>query len=355
MPDRRDVSDAVRWFWVAFWSTLLILLLLYLYVQAKVQLVYEVPPSPEASPPALSQTYLEKLQQVVPEVFREVRGDLDVAVAEIDALVSERVDAAFAPVYRAIPDFLDFHYSLLGEYAELAAAASDDIGRDLQRILFEDTDFETGFQHRLVEITHGADAIESEFFRLLRRRLHERMADHPAPQPEKLTELADIVMQDTRQRFGTGDLVLKGTGALVGGGAVATALAKTVGAKAATKLAAKAAGKTAIKATGVGGSATAGAAAGLLCGPAAWICAPVGGAAAAVAAWFATDKVVLEVDEYFNRDAFEAEVRGAIDTERLRVRDTLRSSYHARLHAMVSFNESRLRDMTTRELIEQSP
>jgi hypothetical protein len=71
-----------------------------------------------------------------------------------------------------------------------------------------------------------------------------------------------------------------------------------------------------------------------------------------VAAWFATDKVVIEIDEYLNRDAFELEIRAAIDVERERIANELATLYRDRFAQVIEDNRARFSEMTTRELIE---
>ena len=67
--------------------------------------------------------------------------------------------------------------------------------------------------------------------------------------------------------------------------------------------------KFGVKAAAKGGGAlAAGATSAVACsplGPVAFLC----GAGAAVVTWFAVDKIVVEVDEYFNRDEFEADLK----------------------------------------------
>lgn len=334
-------------FWALFWATIMVLALLYGYAQIKVaRLALDKHDRVLVDGPLYKQ-----LQLVLPEVFTDMQREFDAAVDDVEQLVSTHIDAAFEPVYAGIPAFLDFHYSVVGEYTELAAALSNRVGADLERILFTETDFERRRAQALAAISQGSDAILARLLDRFSRRLQDRLAlaDN---EMAILSNVATLTIEDAAKRFGTGELLLKGAGAAVGAATVATMVTKTIGTKVTAKLAAKTAGKTAIKATGVGGGAAGGAVAGLLCGPAAWICAPVAAIAAGAAAWIATDKVVIEVDEYFNRATLESEIRAAIDDQRQKTKQQVADLYKQWLQAILEDNQTKLKGITTRELIE---
>ncbi len=342
-----------QFFWVMFWATILILALLYLYAEIRAQgNIARLALSVDGRV-LVSEDFYRQWRTALPEVFNEIQPAFDSAIGEMEQRISDHVDAAFRPVYARLPDFLDFHYSVVGEYTELAAALSNRIGSDLERILFAETGFEQHLIEAMTAISSDGESLLGDLLVQMHQKLIDRF-DLDEAELGLVSSVGTLTLEDAGKRFGTGEMMLKGASAAIGGGAVAAALAKTVSTKAATKLGAKAAGKTAIKATGVGGSAAGAAAAGLLCGPAAWICAPVGGVAAAVAAWFATDKIIIEVDEYFHRESFELEIRAAIDAERDRLKGQLTALYRDRFEQVFEDNRVRFNEMTTREVIERS-
>ena len=349
---RQSAATPGEFFWVMFWATLLILALLYVYAEIRAQThLARISQQTRAETALVSEDFYREWAAALPEVFSELQPALESATRDMAQRIASRVDQAFVPVYDRLPVFLDFHYSVVGEYTELAAALSDRVGSDFQRIVFDESGFEQHLDAAVAAIGNDGERLLGGLLEQMQRKLEEHV-DMNEAELGLLASVGTLTLEDAQKRFGTGEVMLKGASAAIGGGAVAAMLAKTVSAKAATKLGAKAAGKTAIKATGVGGSAAGGAAAGLLCGPADWICAPVGGVAAAVAAWFATDKVVIEIDEYFNRDAFELEIRAAIDVERERIADELATLYRDRFAQVIEDNRARFSEMTTRELIE---
>ena len=345
--------DYGGWFWALFWSTILLLALLkiYLYLQ------------PAQSEPRLStdarervlvsEQFSKQLELVLPDLLADLRNEFAIATADIEREISREIDELFVPVEQRIPLFLDFHYSVTGEYLELLAAAGNDAGHELQRILFDETDFERRLADSKATIAMHVHGVLAGLFERFRQTLQSRL-ELDTDEMRVLASVVTLATEDALQRFDKSDLLLKGGGALAGGAAAAATVTKTLGTKMTTKLAAKAAGKTAVKAAGIGGSAASGAVAGLLCGPTAWICAPIAGVAAGIAAWFATDKVVIEVDEYLNRDEFEQELRATIDNMRRQMKSQLISAYQQLLQALVDDNEMKLQDLTTRDLIERT-
>ena len=278
---------------------------------------------------------------------------MDVAGAKTEQIVAEQINTAFAPVYERIPVFLDFHYSVIGEYAELTAAVVDGAGSELTRILFDEIDFDQRLNSAIVSIQSESDTVLSTALTRINDDIREKLDLAPSDLA-LLGKVVTLSIEDAGKRFDGSELMFKGAGAMAGAGAVAAVMTKTVGKKIASKLAAKAAAKTAVKAaTGASGGAATGAAAGMVCGPLAWVCVPVGGVAGAITFWLATDKVIIEVDEYFNKETFEAELRALIDEEKARLSAEIGTLYQSRIHEILTDNETRLREITTRQLIDQ--
>src|SRR5690606_21458376 len=122
--------------------------------------------------------------------------------------------------------------------------------------------------------------------------------------------------------------------ATVGGAAAIKAVSAAIAARVATRVAAKAAAKGIAKGTGILGGASLGALSGAWAGP---IGAAVGGAIGGVAAWFAVDAAVITIDEYFNRDDFEADLRVMVDEHRNVVRANLISAVERKSDDMKNF------------------
>ena len=221
---------------------------------------------------------------------------LRVVVPEIDPLLAD----AYRPVYAAIPEYVDFHYSVLGEYTELAVAAQGRIGAHLQERLFD------GFDQRFNDLV---DILDEKYIEAYASTLDaEIQAAIAADTPHGvLSEAAQFVLNDAVARAEIA-FPVAGAAAVFGSGGL-KALTVGIAAKLTAKLTAKAAAKGAVK----GGSILAGVGGGgALCawgGPLAFGCGAVGG----IGAWFLADAAIVHVDEYFNRDEFETTLRDLVD------------------------------------------
>ncbi len=335
-------------FWSVFWGTLVILAVLYVYANLKMAKLS----MDDQGRVMVSERFYQEWQQTLPQIFVDMGLELDTAGQETERVISEHVDTAFAPVYQRIPAFLDFHYSLVGEYTELAAALADEAGADLKRILFDDVDFDHRLEDGIASIQRESDAILTAALESINATIRDKLDLNPS-ELVVLSSVVTLSMEDAMKRFEGGELMLKSAGAAAGAGAVAVVMTKTISKKMATKLAVKATTKAAVKAAGAGGGAATGAAAGVLCGPLAWICVPVGGLVSAVTFWVLTDKAIIEVDEHLNRETFEGEIRTAIDAEKARIKTQLSDLHKNRIQAILEDNEARLRQISTQQLIEE--
>ena len=234
----------------------------------------------------------------------------------ISQVIDEQVDDAFSPVYDNIDTFLDFHYSVVGDYSELIASATGEIATEIKDKLFG-SNFQT-------YLDQSQDNINNEYIKNLKEYLGE--VDEKAIKGVDKDLNLDILTHlsnDISQRF-TVQYVKMG---VVSGGAmslkVINIVSAKVAAKAGSKLAVKVATKTALKSTAAGTAAAAGAA----CGPFVWICSPI----AATAAWFGTDAIVVSGDEYFNRDDFKNEIVSLLDSQKEALSVKLKNTYSEKL------------------------
>jgi len=207
-----------------------------------------------------------------------------------------RLDEAYAPVYAGIPKYMDFHYSLTGEWLELGSAAMGKLGGGLEEHLFG------GFDTRLGAMS---EQLALEFDQRFRTALDEAMAAEPGG-AEAFGPVVTRALRDSQNR-------MKNTAGTFGvamvGGATLKVFTTAFAKKLAIKLAAKVGTKTGMK---WAAAATGGAASAAACswtGPGAAACAVVG----AAITWVATDVAMIKLDEYITRDDFERDLRELID------------------------------------------
>lgn len=332
------------YFWGAFWASILLLAGGYVYLSLKADARFRVDDSGTLY---VSDNYFARFEEILPRWLARNGAQFEAAAAATEAVVARAIAEAYAPVYAAIPAFLDLHYSVRGEYLELGAAVFGAAGEGLaERILFQETGFEERLTRGLAAVRAEADSLLADALARMRDEARSAFAlseDEDALWAEALT----FTLDDAEARFSAA-FAAKGAFAVGGVAAAKVAGKKAIG-KAAAKLAMKTTGKAALAATGAGS----GAAAGLVCGPFAWICAPVAGAAVGTAVWFGTDKLVVEIDEALYRERFETELRTLIDASKAELEARVTEAYLARIAAVQAANAARLRNARSlRDLID---
>ena len=231
---------------------------------------------------------------------------LQAVLQEIEPLL----DRVYEPVYASIPDYADFHYSIVGEYSLLFLALQGGIGDDLQQRLFE------GFQQRTNSALQELDTL---YFESYKANLDAEIQDtlNAESVDPVLGEATQLALDDAvaRARF---SIPIAGTASIVGSGGL-KALTAGMATKLGTMIAAKAAAKGAVKGgavlAGVGGGA-------VICawgGPLAVLC----GAAGGIAAWLVADGAIVNLYELFRRDEFEAGLSVLVDEHKAEMKQRI--------------------------------
>lgn len=335
-------------FWIAFWLTILVLAGLYIGASIHREKVV----IDQTGQITITKPYVAEWQQ---EVLPEFLSDIDIEVLnakqDVKTVIDKRLNEAFDPVYRQIPKVADFHYSVTGEYLELMAAGSGEVGKHINRILFEETNFTNKLNQAMGHIYKDNTSIIARTLDILRTKL-QQYAGFNALEMGLIGGVATLTLEDAESRFTTGFNIIRGAGSAVGASAVAAILTKTVGQKVAGKLVVKMGSKAAAKATGVGGGAATGAAMGSVLGPIGTV---VGGVVGGAVFWLATDKLIVEIDEQLNREQFIAEITGLVDVEKNRIRNQLLDLYFNHLNTIAEENKKSLKSIkmsTTLDLIK---
>ena len=257
-------------------------------------------PAPEAAAPA-APAPVEFASEQLQRLFG---GALDTAGQVMVPNVEAALDRIYAPVYDAIPVYADFHYSVLGEYTELSEAAFGTMSEGLNERLY------AGFADRFAT---EAAKLDTQFAAAFREALGAGVQAELTVDGQilPLGRMSEAAITDALGRARVTVPVAGLAVALTGSKALA-AITAAIGKKIAGKVAVKAAAKATAKGTSIAGGAGAGALACSWAGPGAVLCAAVGGAAM----WFAADALIVNLDEYFNRDEFEAELRLLVDEDK---------------------------------------
>jgi hypothetical protein len=314
---------------------------------------------------AQTQVWIERQHN---EIRRQLQGTLD-----------RKTEAIFQQTSRAVPAFVDWYYSLYGEYARLLYAGFGNlpeyISRQLTELVFEPA----GTAKAIEQLAHHLDAEVAEQLHGARRDLELVLtrsvrAHQVTKEPnveirlsgqwaldalvvEHLGRCLSLTPEDiARQGIATsaGAVASAATAKKLGAVTVAkasTKLASTKSLGAATAVAVKLGLKSAAKAGGTLSSAGTGAASGAaLCAsavvgaPLAPACALVGGALTGLATWLFVDKAMLEADELMHREQLEDELHQALTAQRDALQASLQARYDAMLQTAFSALQQSLED-----------
>ena len=259
----------------------------------------------------------DKAKENLTEGEALVNESLNSALEKIYKRIDTDIDLLFKNVENNVDKFLDFHYSVKGEYTELGTMAFGDIEKLIEKQLFGDR-----FPKEFKTLTEG---IETEYKNAMQQHFvdtkkiaFEGIDFNLSENNEAIKRLNDDIkrnclLQDTKISLIAGGIAIK----------IAATLSAKIAATAATKGTVKAGSKAAAKMVAAGTGATAG----LACGPFAWVCSPV----VAVTLWVATDVAVVSADEHFTRDAFKQEILSLLEEHKQKTKDSFKASYYEEL------------------------
>ena len=236
---------------------------------------------------------------------------------QTERAIQDGIDAAFAPVYTGISEFLDWHYSVIGQYVELGQAAFGKLEEEFSVRLF------AGLQQRIANASADVDQTMREEMRAL---VEQWVRDQGQMLPTEALRTAyermlGATIADTVQRFTVSapPSAVVAVGAGAAGTAATAAVAKGLAKKLTASTALKTVGKAVFRAGSPLGAAAAGAAAGAFLGPAGAAVGVIAGAAA----WLALDGAVVNIDEHLNRSAFARELIELVDESKAQVKSAL--------------------------------
>ena len=316
------------WFWgtiaILIVSTIILTFMAQQNISAEKVIVEEVSP---ANPIQTLQNDLPK--ELTAGELREIFDNTyEPALKATLAVADELIEAAYEPVYRKIPAYTDWHYSVWGSYVELGTAALDSPEKILEEKLLD------GLGERLAKIPNEVTTVYgSQFEKSLNVQLNSFSASG-----RKIGPLTEIILTDAVTQTGTSVLVFAGGGAF--GKVLSTIIIKKVGAKIALKMGSKWAAAA--------GGATGGAVLCAWAGPAAAVCAAGGG----LLTFFGVDAGINYVDKKFTSEDFKSELRTQIDASKQRQKDYFRDQIEQMVKAQKVSVKYNLQDFTLKQLAE---
>jgi hypothetical protein len=268
--------------------------------------------------------------------------------AEIDGVraaskerAAERIDGELRTLYgdveHGVDDYLDWYFSVLGEYQRLAALAgggfAERMRRELEQRLFPGDGFDAQLARANRQIADGSSAQMSALATRLGVELRSELRTHPC-QLEIARPSARAHLDRDLQRAATA----AGAGAVVGAAATtllvrktATAVAGKLAAKKAFQVAETLPAKMAAKRGGSILLSAAGATA--LCAPAGPLAA-LCGVGAGVATWLIVDQALVKIDEIRFRAEMRREILEAALGQKAELAQALRAMHDAAIDEM---------------------
>ncbi|MFP6261055.1 hypothetical protein ACLGDC_01095 [Helicobacter pylori] len=241
----------------------------------------------------------------------EINAALNSGIEEMNGVINTQIDGFFDIVEYNVDKFLDWHYSIKGDYSELALFVAKKTGlsaEDAMANVLQEKLLGKDYKQRLDAITKR---LSKTYASLLNQ--HEKFVSETAlkgvdtdlSQNAKILDtLGDEVARKLKANF-TGAI---GATASVSGLAIAAKLTPKLVAKIGAKLGAKVGGKFLAKiGTALSGSWT--------CGPFAPAC--------VIGIWFGSDAAFNFIDEWLHRDGFKKEILNNVNE----VKENLKNSY----------------------------
>lgn len=277
--------------------------------------------------------------KTIEKLRTQLQGRLQQARVEEQQRASERIDATvnalYADVEKGVDQYLDWYFTVLGEYQRLAALVTGRFAEQMRAEL-ETRIFGEAFGERLQQASSDLAAESQARLVALGGELGAQVQSETASRPcwagrfdvSALGSLdRDALRAATSVGAGTAAGLLT---ARVLARRAAAAAAANASSKRVFQGAASLAGRVAAKRTGSTLVAAAGGAA--VCGPFAPLCALV----AAGATWIALDKAFIEIDQLAFRDEMRAEILASIAEQKAALTESLALQHHAQVDRTVS-------------------
>ncbi|MFP6259936.1 hypothetical protein ACLGC4_02940 [Helicobacter pylori] len=301
-----------------FWGTIIVLLVVYFSVKF---FAYSEPS--QETKTARTQKIIKPAKRYIEKFLptdiikdnlnnhqAEINATLNSGIEEMNGKINTQIDGFFDQVENNVDKFLDWHYSIKGDYSELALFLAKKIGlsaEDAVANVLQEKLLGKDYKQRLDAITKK---LSKTYGSLLNQ--HEKFVSETAlkgvdtdlSQNAKILDtLGDEVARKLKANF-TGTI---GATAGVSGLAIAVKLTPKLVAKIGAKLGAKVGAKVAKIGTALSGS---------------WTCGSFT-PACAITLWFGSDAVINFIDEWLHRDDFKKEILNNINE----VKENLKNSY----------------------------
>lgn len=257
-----------------------------------------------------------------------------------------RVDKQFDDMKRksekSIDVYLDWLFSVVGEYERLSMVFTGDVAmkmsNHLVKVIFLDTGISKDINHLVRQEHKNNQTILLDMAETITMESSQFTSNNPC----LLREVELSTPSITRDKITASTATITGA---IGTRVAGKALGQKTASMAAAKIVNKAGFKTVINiigkaltkkaVTSAGGGVVSGAAAGLICGPGSPVCSVVGGIVGGLATWLIVDKVFIEIDEAINRDELRKEMIESVHAQLLITQNELNKDINKNIDRMI--------------------
>ncbi|GAA9151875.1 hypothetical protein BTM352_15420 [Helicobacter pylori] len=337
--EQEEIKKQKRYSYI-FWGCLIVLFVVYFSVKF---FAYSEPSQEaKADKPKKLFKYVEKIlptdiiKDNIDSHQAEINAALNSGIEEMNGVINTQIDGFFDIVEYNVDKFLYWHYSIKGDYSELALLAAKKTGlsaEDAVANVLQEKLLGKDYKQRLDAITKK---LSKTYGSLLNQ--HEKFVSETAlkgvdtdlSQNAKILDtLGDEVARKLKANF-TGTI---GATAGVSGLAISAKLTPKLVAKIGAKLGAKVGSKFLAKiGTAVSGSWT--------CGPFAPAC--------AIGLWFGSDAAFDYIDEWLHRDDFKKEILNNINEMKKNLKESYKISFD---NSITKFSQEFQKDLKNIETI----
>jgi hypothetical protein len=258
----------------------------------------------------------QELRQQSRQALSQQQADI---LARFEARINQKLDVAFQQAEPGVDRFLDWNFSLRGQYAQLMYMGASAIGE----ITFSDYVAGKMDEHVGDRLAPMIGAMDEE----LGAEFMGEMQNLYAQQAAVLESLAGSAscLNLAPPGLSLNEYMSKSpVGAGSGAGILAARASMRVGSRVVSRTASRRVVSSAFaRLTGRAATSAAAGSTGVLCGPLVWVCAP----ALAAGAWVATDLAINEIDQAMNREDMRQDMLAVLNEERVQLRQQLVDHY----------------------------
>ncbi len=341
-------------FWRYFWITIVVMAAI--FIALNVTASKKLNEMSSAKREAKLGLILKDFKQKFPEFVKMTEALNEQSVKQIQQSINQEIEIAYSPLYGQIDNLSDFHFSVTGEYSELMTIIFGNIDTILNDKIFRPVKFDEKLDKALNNINNESLLIVQKQLNQMKSQIKNDINLNSDEIDFLFTNMLKLTQEDMKTRFKSySNNLFKGMGLGVGVGAgalMAKIISKKISKVVATKIATKVAIKGGAKLAGAGAGVLAGSSTGLLCGPVAWLCSPAAAVVGGIVGWFATDKIVVEIDQYYNEEEFKSEIKNLIDQQKESTKRSINKIYTVSFNRLLDKSKDKLESIKSREIID---